>query len=95
MKPQVAEIIGRTIKAVYILNADESPKEQVFLLFEDGTHYEFYGDSIGTTAGVQWGGAKAIEQYCAVNKRKLRFKADQAVKGPDLERMQEIWGKSE
>ena len=45
MKPAMREIIGRTIDTI-VVSEDNSagPRDQIFLLFTDGTCYELYGD---------------------------------------------------
>ena len=57
-------LIGKTIKDVIIVNRYEgTPHSQVFLLFDDNTHYEFYGDDIRPSGGVDDGGRNEILNY--------------------------------
>lgn len=45
MKPAMREIIGRTIDTIVVSEDNSSgPRDQVFLIFTDGTCYELYGD---------------------------------------------------
>lgn len=36
--------VGRTIRSALLTSDDRSPKQQLFLYFEDGTHLEIYSD---------------------------------------------------
>jgi CheY-like chemotaxis protein len=45
MKPAMREIIGRTIDTIVVSEDNSSgPRDQIFLIFTDGTCYELYGD---------------------------------------------------
>lgn len=64
MRPGIEQIVGRRISGVVVKgDANVTPK-MVFLLFDDGTAYEFYG-SIGTTSGIRQGGAAFAREYLA------------------------------
>ena len=63
MKDEVRQVLGRTISGVIVKDRDKHPKSQVFLLFTDGTYYEFYGDYISGTGGVNRGDRQAVLQY--------------------------------
>lgn len=76
MKPEIREIIGRRIAAVYLLDGDSEPRQQLYLVFDDGTYYELYGPSIGTTAGVKRGIGRDIEAYAQSEGRRVRFRAE-------------------
>ncbi len=59
MKPALREILGRTIEAVVVSEDNlAGPRDQVFLVFSDGTCYELYGDVNGsgdlTSADREW-----------------------------------------
>ena len=61
MKSGVQEIVGRRIAGVIVKEAIERPQSQVFLLFDDGTYYEFYGyEPILGTGGVDRGGCAEV-----------------------------------
>jgi len=68
VKDQVEQIIGKRISGVVIKETKApggSPTNQLFLLFDDGSYYEFYtyGCDIGTTAGVVQGGYDSVVSY--------------------------------
>jgi hypothetical protein len=68
MKVEVREIVGRRISGVVVKRCwRRSPQSQVFLLFDDGTYYEFYclDSVISTTAGVLEGGPERVRRYMA------------------------------
>lgn len=59
-----SKLIGKTIKDVIVVNRVEgTPRCQVFILFDDNTHYEFYGDTILPSGGVDKGGKNEILNY--------------------------------
>ena len=61
---KASSLIGKTIKDVIIVNRNEgTPHSQVFILFDDNTHYEFYGDDIHPSGGVDEGGRNEILNY--------------------------------
>ena len=65
MKSGVKQIIGKTISGVVVKESKNSPRTQLFLLFNDGTYYEFYsglGDICGA-GGVDRGGIHEVNQY--------------------------------
>jgi hypothetical protein len=46
MKDGLKHIIGRQIAAVIVAKSDKrSPRNQVFLVFTDGSNFELYGDA--------------------------------------------------
>lgn len=52
MKNGVSEIPGKTISAVVVGSANRPPRNQVILVFDDGTSIEFYGDAFTCTSGL-------------------------------------------
>jgi len=44
MKPEIQEIIGKTIKGVVVAKGLRGPQSQLFLIFRDNTFYEIYSD---------------------------------------------------
>lgn len=46
MKSYIQKIIGKTIEKIVVTEATRDPREQVYLLFSDGTHFEVFGDNI-------------------------------------------------
>lgn len=67
MKPAVKNIIGKEITGVFVREASSwqyRPQTQLFLIFSDGTYYEFYSDSNITGAGgVDKGGIEEVKKY--------------------------------
>lgn len=54
MKDGVREIPGKTISAVVVGSANRPPRNQVILVFDDGTSIEFYGDAFTCTSGLDY-----------------------------------------
>jgi hypothetical protein len=52
MKNGLAQIVGRRISGVAVARSPNSPRHQVFLVFEDGTRFEFWGDNFSCCSGV-------------------------------------------
>lgn len=65
MKDGVRQIIGRTISSVVISERNSGgPSTQVFLVFADGSCFEFYGDIQGIS-GTLVGDQEWARQYGA------------------------------
>ena len=54
MKSGIEEIVGKTITGVVEISRQNSPRQQLWLTFSDGTRYEFYSTAadIHATGGV-------------------------------------------
>lgn len=68
IKDEVEQIVGRRIVGVVIKHRDKpeaAVTSQLFLLFEDGSYYEFYtyNCSVSTTGGVVQGGLNEVLAY--------------------------------
>ncbi len=66
MKKAVKGIIGKTITGIVVKEGPRPklPRTQVFLIFSDGTYYEFYSESIiKGTGGVDIGGIEEVRKY--------------------------------
>lgn len=69
MKDGAEQIIGKTIKGVVIKGQKAGrrpPAMQLFLLFDDGTYYEFYTSSDGSinpTSGIVGGSLGSVLHY--------------------------------
>ena len=63
MKEGVREIPGKTISAVVVGSSDRHPKNQVILVFDDGTSLEFYGEEFTCAGGVYDRGLDAAVAY--------------------------------
>ena len=73
MKTGLKDIIGKQITAVVVAESDHAPKQQVFLVFADGTRFELYGEGFTCCSGldradgiegyVESGGGKIVRVY--------------------------------
>jgi hypothetical protein len=65
IKPEVRDIVGKTIVGVLVADNPRVPGRQVFLVFNDNTYYEFYGPDgqLGFTGGACPGGMADAERY--------------------------------
>ena len=66
MKDGVRQIIGKRIAGIVAKKSNgRSPKSQVFLLFDDGTYYEFWSPDgeITGISGIRYGGKEAVLNY--------------------------------
>jgi hypothetical protein len=52
MKDGIAQIVGRRIAGVVVAQSPRGPRQQVFLVFEDGTRFEFWGENFSCCSGV-------------------------------------------
>ncbi len=80
----LSEIIGRRIIAVVTTENQRPPRYQVFLVFEDGMYYEFYGREFTGCNGANPGGlegalkaARRVGGEVTVYPEKLDAKASQ------------------
>lgn len=62
VKSQIQGIIGKKISGVVVAENPRPPHSQVFLVFDDGTHYEFYGQ-VNSASGLDRGGMEEAERY--------------------------------
>ena len=67
MKAGIEQIIGRTVEAVLTCEREgiAQPRNQVFLVFTDGSFYELYGDDIHCCSGVSSKGGLQAALDCA------------------------------
>ena len=61
MKNGLKDTIGKQIAAVVVAESGRAPKQQVFLVFTDGTSFELYGESFSCCRGLDRAGG--IEEY--------------------------------
>jgi len=52
MKDGLAKIVGRRIAGVVVAQSPRGPKQQVFLVFDDGTRFEFWGENFSCCSDV-------------------------------------------
>lgn len=64
MKSGLGEIVGRRISSVVVAaNSNDMPHHQVFLMFDDGTYFEFWGELFSCGGGVDRGGKDDAIKY--------------------------------
>ncbi len=64
MKDGIKEIIGKTVSSVVIAyNENRPPRHQIFLVFDDETSYEIYGESFTCCSGVVGKGIERVLEY--------------------------------
>jgi hypothetical protein len=76
MNTGLAQIVGRRIAGVVVAYGPRAPRQQVFLMFDDGTRFEFWGDDFSCCRGVtkagglaeyvEMVGGKIVERYGAL-----------------------------
>jgi len=65
-RTEVAQIVGKRISGVIVKGCPTPPRAQIFLMFDDGTYYEFYSSvEITCAGGVDRGGRKEVLNYMA------------------------------
>jgi hypothetical protein len=63
MTPGIGLIVGKTISGIIVRRGAESPRNQSFLLFDDGTAYEIWTDDyLGLGSEPDAAGAEQIKQ---------------------------------
>ncbi|NIU21955.1 MAG: hypothetical protein GWN79_24160, partial [Actinobacteria bacterium] len=70
------QIVGKTVDEVIFKDNPSNPRQQVFLVFDDGTYFEIYGgegDPIKGARGIDKGDADWIEQLGQDGQSVLRF----------------------
>jgi hypothetical protein len=65
MKDGVRQIVGKSISGVVVAETPRALRRQVFLVFTDNTHFEFWGDSLTGAGGVDTGGLEEVGNYIA------------------------------
>ncbi len=76
MKDGLAKIVGKRIAGVVVAESPRGPRQQVFLVFDDGTRFEFWGDAFSCCSGldkaagladyVEMAGGKIVSTYGAL-----------------------------
>lgn len=56
-------VIGKRIHGLVVAAHPESPRRQVFLIFDDGSFYELFGDDISGCKGIDRGGLDEVRAY--------------------------------
>ena len=64
MKDGLKDIVGKTVSGVVVAaNSHNHPHQQVFLVFPDGTYFEFYGEQFSCASGLNRGGLEKARSY--------------------------------
>jgi hypothetical protein len=61
MKDGLRHIVGKRIAAVVVADSRRPPRQQVFLVFEDGTRFEFWGENFSCCSALDE--AAGIDRY--------------------------------
>ncbi len=72
MKDGLKYIIGKTITSVVFAENNSPPQNQVFLVFSDGTSFEFYGENFSCASGVDRGGVEEARGYAEKGGARIR-----------------------
>ena len=62
VKEGIAECIGKRIQSIVVREKGSAPPVSVFLVFDDGTHYELYG-LVDSASYVREGGLDRAVAY--------------------------------
>lgn len=62
MKDGLKYLIGKRIRGVVVAASKRHPKHQVFLVFQDGTRFEFWGENFSCCSGLDK--AEGIDNLC-------------------------------
>ena len=76
MKDGLKFIVGKTIAGVVVAKSKRSPHIQVFLIFPDGSRFEFWGDEFSCCAGLD--SAARIPHYVRSNRGEIVDVYDEA-----------------
>ena len=83
MKNGIRLIVGKRIGAVVISERNRrGPKSQVFLVFDDATVYELYGD-IRSTGGLDRAGTKWAVGYANKFRGEITVYGDEEIGGSE------------
>jgi hypothetical protein len=75
MKDGIRQIVGKTISGVLVADVANSPRRQVFLTFDDETHFELWGREISGTGGVDPGGFEKVRTNVEIAGSKIVMEA--------------------
>jgi hypothetical protein len=59
------QVIGKRIAHVVVADQGRRPKRRVYLVFDDGTSFEFYGEHFQWCRGIDRDGLEAILRWLA------------------------------
>ena len=66
MKDGIKEIVGKTIAAVVVASNNRKPYYQIFLVFDDETSFEIFGDAMTCASGLNPWGIDRVLRYAKV-----------------------------
>jgi hypothetical protein len=69
MKNGLQQIVGKDIVAVVVAESHRSPRNQVFLIFADGTRFELWGDHFSCCSGLD--SVEGLERYVESGKGRI------------------------
>ena len=69
MQHGLKEIVGKQIAAVVVAESKSQPRNQVFLVFADGSNFELYGENFTCCAGLDR--TRDIERYIELGKGRI------------------------
>jgi hypothetical protein len=69
MKNGLQHIVGKRIATVVVAASDRSPRNQVFLIFPDGTRFELWGDHFSCCSGLD--SVEGLERYVESGKGRI------------------------
>ncbi len=55
MRTFIDQIVGKQIANVVVTESSRRPREQVYLVFTDGTHFELFGEDISCASHIEVG----------------------------------------
>ena len=90
MRTAIGDITGKTIRSVIVSEYNEKgPRTQVFLVFNDDSYYELYGDFRGA-GGVDQGDEGRVIAYARQSQGKIsRYSSSVPPQGPGAGQEQE------
>ncbi len=57
---ELRQLLSKRIKCIVTVSSAAHPHDMLFLMFDDDTYYEFFGEDIEATAQLREGGVEAI-----------------------------------
>lgn len=73
---EIATIIGKRIQGILVSEHKTDPWAQIFLVFDDGTFYELYGEMSSTTRPERGGMGSALHYAEAFSKSEMAWYGD-------------------
>lgn len=64
------QLVGKTIAHI-VLKTGSSPESQLFLLFTDGTYYEFFGGPLNGANSIDRGTLDDVRRYMSPSQKNV------------------------